>query len=252
MKLGKKICLLIVVSLCVGLPVASAKWRPIKPGDHVFDAVRFADSIRETAEMIENVKNSLEKLKNQGIFNAGTNLSRVIDRYNEAVRSANDLFDGSSILNTAKSYEDFKTYKSQNIKDAMSDYGEYEKTIIDEAMQRKKEVLMTAADIDRQSSNRQDAVQEMFTSEDEGNLTERQKNNAAAIMQAADDIDRVRMEAAATVDNIQSKEEKFALNRMEQEKVKAGAFYSYDPYNPTEFDEAVRQSTSENFGFKKF
>ena len=44
----------------MSLPAVQAKWRPIKPGDHVFDAKRFADSVRETAELIENVKSSLE------------------------------------------------------------------------------------------------------------------------------------------------------------------------------------------------
>lgn len=252
MKRSKKITLLILAGLFICLPAAQAKWRPIKPGDHVFDAKRFADSVRETAKIIENVKNSLEKLKNQGIFNTGINLSMVIDRYNEAADSVNDLLDGTSIINVHKNYDDYETYKSQNITEAMEDYGEYETKILNEAKQRKQELLLTEAQIADKNMKRSEAIQEMLSSSDEGNLTERQKSNAAEILKAANDIDMVRVQAAGIADNLQSREERFALNRMEQEKTKAWAFYSYDPYNPTEFDEAVHQSDSENFGFRKF
>lgn len=252
MKCGKKITLLIIAGLFICLPAAQAKWRPIKPGDHVFDAKRFADSVRETAEMIENVKNSLEKLKNQGIFNSGINLSRVMDRYNEAADSINDLLDGTSIINVHKDYEDFQTYKSQNITEAMADYGEYETELLDEAARRKEEVLITEADLADRCTVRNEAARDMIAADDSGNLTERQKSNAMAILQAANSLDAVRAEAAKVADNLQSREESFALNRMEQEKAKAGAFYSYDPYNPTEFDEVVRTTTSENFGFRNF
>lgn len=249
---SKKITLLILAGLFICLPAAQAKWRPIKPGDHVFDAKRFADSVRETAKIIENVKNSLEKLKNQEIFNTGINLSTVTDRYKEAADSVNDLLDGTSIINVHKDYEDFKTYKSQNITEVMADYGEYEMELINEAARRKEEVLFTGADLAARSAERNEAVMEMVISDDSGNLTERQKSNAAAILQAANSLDAVRVEAVKVADNLQSREERFALNRMEQEKAKAGAFYSYDPYNPTEFDEAVHQSDFENFGFRKF
>lgn len=252
MKRSKKITLLILAGLFICLPAAQAKWRPIKPGDHVFDAKRFADSVRETAKIIENVKNSLEKLKNQEIFNTGINLSTVTDRYKEAADSVNDLLDGTSIINVHKDYEDFKTYKSQNITEVMADYGEYEMELINEAARRKEEVLFTGADLAARSAERNEAVMEMVISDDSGNLTERQKSNAAAILQAANSLDAVRVEAVKVADNLQSREERFALNRMEQEKAKAGAFYSYDPYNPTEFDEAVHQSDFENFGFRKF
>ena len=252
MKIRRKTTILIIACLFLSLPAASAKWRPIKPGDHVFDAKRFADSVRETAEMIENVKNSLEKLKNQGIFNTGTNLSRVMDRYNEAADSANDLINGVSIINISKNYDDYETYKSQNITEAMEDYGEYEIEILNEAQQRKQELMFTEAELAVNSVKRNEAVQDMIAESNEGNLTERQKNNAAAILETANDIDMVRAQATEVADNLQSMEEAYALSRMEQEKAKAGAFYSYDPYNPTEFDEVVHPSTSENFGFKKF
>ena len=252
MEIKKKTAILIIACLFASLPAASAKWRPIKPGDHVFVATRFADSVRETAEMIENVKNSLEKLKNQGIFNTGTNLSRVMERYNEAAGSLNDLLNGTSIINVHKNYDDYETYKSQNITEAMEDYGEYETKILNEAKQRKQELLVTEAELAGKNMKRSEAIQEMLASSDEGNLTERQKSNAAEILKAANDIDMVRAQAAGVADNLQSREERYALNRMEQEKAKAGAFYSYDPYNPTEFDEAVYTSDSENFGFRKF
>lgn len=252
MEIKRKTTILIIACLFMSLPVASAKWRPIKPGDHVFDAKRFADSVRETAEMIENVKNSLEKLKNQGIFNTGTNLGRVIDRYNEAAGSVNDLLNGTSIINVRKNYDNYETYKSQNITDAMEDYGEYETEILNEAQQRKRELILTNAGLAGRNVERSEAVREMLATSDAGNLTERQKSNAAAIIKAANDIDMVRAQAANVADNLQSREEQYALNRMEQEKSKAGAFYSYDPYNPKEFDEVVHQPDSENFGFKKF
>ncbi|PWM76978.1 MAG: hypothetical protein DBY32_09100 [Phascolarctobacterium sp.] len=252
MKLGKKITLLIIAGLFVSLPVASAKWRPIKPGDHVFDVTRFVDSVKETAEMIKNVSNSLQKLKNQGIFNTGTNLSQLIGRYNEAAESMNDLLNGASIINVHKDYEDFKTYKAHDVSDALEDFGDYESEILKEAKQRKAEIILAEADLANRNYTRNDAVRAMLESEDTGNLTERQKNNVAAIIQAANNIDMVRAEATNIADSLQSREEAYALNRMEQEKAKAGAFYSYDPYNPTQFDEVVNTSSSENFGFRKF
>ena len=44
---------------------AEASWYWIHPGDHVFDAKRFADSIKETAETVKNVMQTLAKVQNQ-------------------------------------------------------------------------------------------------------------------------------------------------------------------------------------------
>ena len=43
----------------------------LHPGDHVFDLKRFMDSVKETAEALEIVKNSLDNLKNRILARVG-------------------------------------------------------------------------------------------------------------------------------------------------------------------------------------
>ena len=38
MEIKRKTTILIIACLLMSLPAVQAKWRPIKPGDHVFDA----------------------------------------------------------------------------------------------------------------------------------------------------------------------------------------------------------------------
>lgn len=50
----KSLLLAISGAILASVPLATAKWHsPIHPGDHVFDAKRFTDSVKETAEMVK-------------------------------------------------------------------------------------------------------------------------------------------------------------------------------------------------------
>lgn len=56
--------------------------------------------------------------------------------------------------------------------------------------------------------------------QDDGVLAERQKANAVSILQSVNHIDAIRMRSALFVDDIQSQEESFAAERLEEQKLK--------------------------------
>ena len=80
---GRKYLSAFMITTLLGLTVfptnIDARWHrhymPIHPGDHVFDAKRFADSIRETIQQGLVFKNMVEQLKNLNLKNMGAKLS---------------------------------------------------------------------------------------------------------------------------------------------------------------------------------
>ena len=75
MKHAKCMAALLAVLLFCSPPAAQAGFfdggAVLHPGDHVFDLKRFMDSVKETAEALEIVKNSLDNLKNRILARVG-------------------------------------------------------------------------------------------------------------------------------------------------------------------------------------
>ena len=252
MKNLKKIIFLAIIGIIAcSLPVAMAKrHRPIHPGDHVFDAKRYADSVKETAQMVINVQNSLKKLKNQGLINAGCNLEQFTKDYNTLAKKVNAM-SGDSVINPQKNYENAETYKETMMSDVMQDNGAKDQRLLNEASIRKAEMMKVIAEISNRTHSRINAINKQLQVPYEGNLAELQVANGVAIMSAVNDIDSIRTDAAAFADSLQSQEEAIYHGKLEEQKKKAATFYGYDPYNPSASDAVLNTSNSHDLGFKQ-
>ena len=70
----KRISIIFVLLFSISTVAGAWGWGGLKPGDHVIDYKRLADSIRETAQMLQAVQNSLENLKNRILVNTKINI----------------------------------------------------------------------------------------------------------------------------------------------------------------------------------
>ena len=57
------------------------------------------------------------------------------------------------------------------------------------------------------------------------------------------------MRSALFVDDIQSQEESFAAERLEEQKLKKAVFKGYDPYHPTDEQKIEMDKVSKDLGF---
>lgn len=246
----KIISLTICGFILAATPLAAARWHyPIHPGDHVFDAVRFADSVRETAQMIKNVQQSYEKLRNAGIYNLPVNVTEFGESYNKAALKINELAENNTIININNSFKDYESYKNISINEAMIDNGEIEHRLRAEASERKLSVLQTAREALSNVDQRSNELNRVVTNNDEGVLAEHQKANAVAIINEINKIDYIRMNSASFADDLQSQEETFAAERLEEAKLAKAAFKGYDPYHPTEEQRLNMNNSSKDLGF---
>ena len=248
----KSLLLAISGAILASVPLAAARWHsPIHPGDHVFDAKRFADSVKETAEMVKNVRNSYEKLRNAGIYNLAANITGFEDAYNTAAESINNLSNGNTLININKNPKDAESYKYISTDEAMHDTGGIERRLRNESSERKLAELEVIANTIKNTSGRENAINNIITQQDNGVLAERQKANAVAILQNINDIDAIRMRSALFVDDIQSQEESFAAERLEEQKLKKAVFKGYDPYHPNDEQRIEMDRVSKDLGFMR-
>ncbi len=252
MNIKRALLLALYGTLLATIPFASARrHRPIHPGDHVFDAKRFADSVKETAEMVKNVQNSYEKLRNAGIYNLAANITEFEKAYNSAVTKINGVSNGDTVINIYKDEKNTESYKYITTEAAMQDNGAIERRLRNEAGKRKLMELQIMNEVQKNNAARDDAVNGTISQHDDGVLAEKQKANAVTILQGVNDIDAIRMRASLFIDEVQSQEEEFAAERLEEQKLKKAVFKGYDPYHPTDEQRIEMQQVSKDLGFMR-
>lgn len=233
-------------------PFAAAKWHsPIHPGDHVFDAKRFADSVKETAEMVKNVQNSYQKLRNTNIYNLAADITSFQDAYNKATTGINNLTSGNTLININKDGKNAESYKYITTDAAIHDNGVIERRLRNEAGERKLAELQVTSAAQKNTADRDKVINDLIVQQDEGVLAEKQKTNAIEILQGINSIDAIRMRSALFVDELQNQEEAFAAERLEEQKLKKAVFKGYDPYHPTDEQKLEMEKVSKDLGFMR-
>ena len=129
--------------------------------------------------------------------------------------------------------------------------GGIERRLRNESSERKLAELEVIANTIKNKYDRENAINNIITQQDKGILAERQKANALAILQNINDIDAIRMRSALFVDDIQSQEESFAAERLEEQKLKKAVFKGYDPYYPTDEQKIEMDRVSKDLGFMR-
>ena len=83
-KLAVLLSATLIITLSAGLLSADAR-RILRPGDHVIDVKRLADSVKETAQRAQEYQNQLDKYKDMLILYSG--LPELNQKVNEAVQA---------------------------------------------------------------------------------------------------------------------------------------------------------------------
>lgn len=253
MKYLKKIAALTAIILSASLLFATISagawgWGPIKPGDHVFDAKRFADSVRETAQMLQTVQNTLENLKNRIIAN--TKVDPYFDRVNAEIEKI-QLPGGDSLINPDNEYKDTLFWKTWEIDEAIADR-EYNTQLADELETTNKEMTDRYQEAINNQFDRDYIQSAIIGIKTPGIVGEKQKGNSSAVLNSTAAIDKAQMSGAAQIQEITNQEAAVAADRLDKEKIKQGSFYGYDPYNPTDYDRDNRPPVPAPIGYIRF
>lgn len=249
MKITKKKIIIVCTIIFIGMTTAAGAWgRVLKPGDHVIDHKRLSDSILETAQMLQTVQNSLENLKNRILVNTKIDLNT--DKINAEIEKIIKP-DGESLINPDKVFKNQDFYKSWEVNEALADT-DYNLKLAEELTDTKKETTDVIQETINNQQDRMNLQSEILNTQTNGILGEKQRANALAITDVLSSIDKTKMSGAQLINNITNQEVKAAADRLDKEKVKAGQFYGYDPYNPSDFDEENRPPQNPPLGFMQF
>ena len=247
-KLAVLLSATLIITLSAGLVSADAR-RILRPGDHVIDVKRLADSVKETAQRAQEYQNQLDKYKDMLILYSG--LPELNQKVNEAVQAMQTQLSGASlVLKQNLSLDDSilrkrptanETYQPTHIR-------EYQQSLLNEQQLANKEALTVYQRTLQQAQDREEAIANIAATATDGIVGTRQKTAAMAALQSLHETDEARAAGAALINQIETDEAQYADMRRQQEETKLGQFYLYDPYNPSDYDEDHAPQT-DNFGF---
>lgn len=254
MKLKPLLLYTIIAFTAFTTPLAAAKWH--FHGGPVFDAKRFADSVKETAEMVNNVNNAIKALSSLTFKNAITNLDTFVNNFDRVSQEIEILKNGDSIITLNKSPKDMENFKLLSVTEAIGKDGpEHKKKIFEEASLRHKEIMTATLNITDNNSTRLQQASQLISRHSEGELAQKQINNSIALVSTMNEIDAAKLKAVAMVNTLQQDEDTLANKRVEEEAKKQLAVKSYDPFNQNQLDKANLKkvaSPSKNLGFIPF
>ena len=238
----------IVAGMALSSPTAQAWGAVIHPGSHVFDAKRFFDSVKETAQMVETVKNEVQKLKNQII--AMMRIDLYPREMEDAVKSALKFPEIRTIFNPKADDPLHRLYI-----DAITDYehgGDPLSLIRKRDMDDNLTYRNIAADTVQRQEERRRLAAQIASASDDSLLSERQKANQLAALKAIGSIDEAQLIGTAYTNAVKEQETAYIKENIQREDAQRMTVYPYDPFHPTDFDKRNNKSESKAFGFLKF
>ena len=245
------ICAAVLVSVIGASPPAYAwGWDGIiRPWSHVIDLKRLADSVQETLQMVEALRNEVKKLQNQ------IQAMRKIDLYpremEAAIKNALQFPDMKTIFDFRDTYKPLEDFYHETVDaykkgidptSVMHTYHSAENLV--------QQNIITK--IIQNQTERQKLSAAIATSEDDSLLSEQQKANQLAALDALGSIDEAHMIGTSYTAAVKDQETQLIKRNIEREYANALTVYPYDPYHPTEFDKRNNASKSKAFGFLKF
>ena len=223
--------------------IAQAWWGDlIYPGAHVFDAKRFADSVRETEQAIAAVQNTLGNLNNRILMITGINSE--LENVFKAVQETGDMPKGKS---AADLDADFKAVQSKAEQDEL-----YEMLLYNNLESANQDAANAAQKVFQNQQIRSIAQNEILQVTTDGLLGEQQKKNATEVLEALESMDQAKVKGSEFMKQVTMQEAEYTTNRIEREKARAGEFYGYDPYHPNEYDLQKRVVQTKSLGFMPY
>lgn len=237
-------------------PLAEAKFH--FRGGPVFDAKRFADSVKETAEMVKVITDSLETEGYIDIINSGFKDNSITARFMELTNESAIGSTGKSLLNYRLKPQMATSHRVLDVLEAISEAGKAHSTgVLEESSLTNMEILAAAKKAIRNSEELQKLSLQLNSPPNSGpgELGQLQKQNIHRSIQAMGTLDKARLSLAETLQELQKEEAQLSLERLEKERRKQQVFKSYDPYRPNALDKANLKKVTEpskDLGFIPF
>ena len=245
------ICTAILVGV-VGSSASAYAWGwvdIIPPGSHVFDAKRWADSVQETVQTVKALRNEVKKLQNQIRAMCG------IDLYPRAMAAAiKDVLrfpDGKTIFDVRDAYRPLEQLYHDTIS---ADQKGADPIAIIHAYNTGENLVQRniVANVVQNQTERQQLAVSIATSTDDSLLSEQQKANRLAALEALGSIDEAHRIGTTYTAAVKEQETQHIRRTVERMYAKALLVSPYDPYHPTESDKRNNANRSRAFGFLKF
>ncbi|MGL5271560.1 MAG: hypothetical protein ACRC7I_13740 [Selenomonadaceae bacterium] len=244
MKIRKTAIVISVIAMFSGSSmIAQAWWGDLLyPGAEVFDAKRFADSVKETEQAIAAVQNTLENLNNRILMITGLNSD--LQNVFKAVQGIGDMPIGKSAAELNVVFREVKE-KAENDE-------AYEILLYISLENANQDAANTAQKVFQNQQLRNNAQNEFLNVKTDGLLGEQQKKNVIAALEALESIDQTEVKGSEFMKQVTMQEAEYTANRIEREKARDGEFYGYDPYHPNEYDVQKRVVKTKNLGFMQY
>jgi hypothetical protein len=246
MRIGKKILILLLIGVfLIALPVANARIK-LRNGDHVFDAKRFADSVKVTAEFTAAKVASQGKLLLQQFINTGTDLfffkNTILGFFFPETSSA------TTPVNPNVKWENTLVNRPWTPVEAIED-NTFEGRLLEENATLNKESAQALASTADRADTRNELQQQLLQETPEGILAVKQRSYSVKIATALDEVEAARNSGIKLINKVYSQELDFSRERLQGFKSRQFTKSGYDPFHPTEQDKIANPGNSENFGF---
>lgn len=237
MKIQKRLILPLCLALTcsVGFFVQAKHHQLIHPGDHVFDAKRFHDSVLETAQQALTASQTAQELtirilQHTGIVEPGSAVAQAMDRYENRYQGETLINPGTDLMDSpmeqAEYYDPYSTSYDMDV---------------NQYLQRlHADTLKLTGNVMVQQQNREKDKADILSIEAPGRMGEIQKGSSLAILHGMDTADETRMEGAKMAQEIAEDEAKYAEMHREFHQTGSQSFYELSP---------SEKQTIDNFGF---
>lgn len=255
-----KVFLTLTLCFISFVPTANA-WggHIIRPGEHVFDATRFKDSVKETMQQALFYSQLFDKLQNMLNMNKKINLSEQILH---AIKITDEKLNVSGLMNTLNleditslRIDEFPSFGGTQKKGvaAMNDKDAFEHSVLSEHGQSNANALNVAQQILYNLGSHQTNISNVLKIETDSVHAEEQKGFALDGIIGVQQNESLRIKGANLIHKIEREQLAREETEFNEEVAKAKQeIYNADPYHPTEFDESMKEHLpvkTSGFGF---
>ena len=244
MKICKTAIVLSTAAMLTGSSIIAQAWWGdlLYPGAEVFDAKRFADSVKETEQAIAAVQNTLANLNNRILMITGINAD--LENVFKAVQESGNMPKGKSAADL--------DVVSREVKEKADRNEPYEILLYTSLESANQEAIDAVQQVFNNQQLRNNAQNEILNVKTDSLLGEQQKKNATAILEALAEMDQAQVKGSTFMKQVTMQEAEYTANRIEREKARSGEFYGYDPYHLTTYDTQKRVVSTKSLGFMQY
>ena len=230
MKIQKRLILPLCLALTcsVGFFVQAKHHQLIHPGDHVFDAKRFHDSVLETAQQALTASQTAQELtirilQHTGIVEPGSAVAQAMDRYE-------NRYDGQTMISPdgdiSSSPVSLLTSYTNNYMTSDPETG-----IANYLSKVHSDTAAVEQDVIHQQTARMKNMQDIEAIEAPGRMGEIQKGSSLAILRGMNMADEARLDGAQMASSIADSQAQITQEQVDRLRTSMNEVKALDPYD---------------------